>query len=67
MSAVFVDNLIWQNLSFNEHALWSRVPIVGQIIINMVLANKLDGICGLTITPLIGNSLRGFIYVVLPM
>ena len=36
---MFVDNLIWQNLSFKEYALWYRVPSVGHILVKMVLAN----------------------------
>ena len=35
-------------------------PVLGYEKKQMILANTLDGICGLNITPLTGNSLRGF-------
>ena len=58
---MFVDNFIWQKLSFNEYALWSLVPFVGQRLVKtFVLANKLNGICGFKTKPHIGYSFEGF-------
>ena len=57
---MFVDNFIWQNLSFKEYALWSQAPLVGQLLVKMVLANKLDGICGLNTKPLSIYTSEGF-------
>jgi hypothetical protein len=58
---VFVDNLIWQNLSIKDYALWLAEPYVGHKFTKSDFANRINGICGHKTKPLIGLlNLWGF-------